>query len=62
MELRRCVISSWAFPWLSPHILSKDPLIGLDAVGLPSEVVKMITFEEQVTDININKLQEVVDQ
>jgi hypothetical protein len=36
----------WDFPWLPLHILSKDPLIGPDVVGLPSEVAKRITFEE----------------
>jgi hypothetical protein len=50
----------WAFPWLSPHILSKDPYTGPIVVELPPEVAKWITFEEQVTDININRLQEVV--
>jgi DNA-directed RNA polymerase-5 subunit 1 len=42
------------------HILSKDPYIGPNVVELPPEVAKRITFEEQVTDININKPQEVV--
>jgi DNA-directed RNA polymerase-5 subunit 1 len=31
-------------------------------VECPSEVAKRITFEEQVTDINFNILQEVVDK
>jgi DNA-directed RNA polymerase-5 subunit 1 len=31
-------------------------------VEFPSGVAKRITFEEQVTDININGLQEVVDK
>jgi hypothetical protein len=39
------------------HILSKDPYIELKVVKLPPEVTKRITFEEQVTDININRLQ-----
>jgi DNA-directed RNA polymerase-5 subunit 1 len=42
------------------HILSKDPYIGPKVVELPSEVAKRITFEEQVTDINFNRLQHVV--
>jgi DNA-directed RNA polymerase-5 subunit 1 len=42
---------------LSSHILSKDPYVGLNIVELPPEVAKRITFEEQVTDININRLQ-----
>jgi DNA-directed RNA polymerase-5 subunit 1 len=46
----------------SRSVLTGDPYIGVDVVGLPSEVAKRITFEEQVTDINIKKLQEVVDK
>jgi hypothetical protein len=44
------------------HILSKYPYSGPKVVELPPEVAKRITFEEQVTDININGLQEVVDK
>jgi DNA-directed RNA polymerase-5 subunit 1 len=46
--------------WLSSHILSKDSYIGPKVVELPPEVAKRITFKEQVTDININRLQYVV--
>jgi DNA-directed RNA polymerase-5 subunit 1 len=46
---------------LFSHILSKDPYIEPKVVELPPEVAKRITFEEQVTDININRPQEVVD-
>jgi hypothetical protein len=52
----------WDVPWLSPYISSEDPYLGTKAVELHSEVSKRITFEEQVTDININKLHEVVDK
>jgi hypothetical protein len=38
-----------------PLSYQKNPYIRPDAVGLPSEVAKSITFEEQVTNININK-------
>jgi hypothetical protein len=37
----------WDVPWLSPHILSKDPYIGPNVVELPPEAAKRITFEEQ---------------
>ncbi|XP_062218221.1 DNA-directed RNA polymerase V subunit 1-like [Phragmites australis] len=46
----------------SRSVLTGDPYIPVDVVGLPSEVAKRMTFEEQVTDININRLQEVVDK
>jgi DNA-directed RNA polymerase-5 subunit 1 len=39
------------------HILSKDAYIGPKVVELPPEVAKRITFEEQVTGININRMQ-----
>jgi DNA-directed RNA polymerase-5 subunit 1 len=52
----------WDVPWLSPYILSEDPYLGTKVVELPSKVAKRITFEEQVTDININRLHEVVDK
>jgi hypothetical protein len=37
----------WDVPWLSPHILGKDPYIEPNVVELPPEVAKTITFEEQ---------------
>jgi DNA-directed RNA polymerase-5 subunit 1 len=40
----------------------KINLSGPYVVELSSEVVKRITFEEQVTDINVKRLQEVVDK
>jgi hypothetical protein len=43
-------------------ILSKDPHIRPKVVELPPKVVKRITFEGQITDINNNRLQEVVDK
>ena len=45
---------------ISPYLI-EDPYIRLKVVELPVEVTKRITFEELVTDININRLQEVVD-
>ena len=38
--------------------LSRDQYVELDAIGLPSGVVQRLTFEEQVTNRNINRLQE----
>ena len=52
----------WALPWLSLHIYSKDTYIWPNIVEFPSEIAKKITFEEQVTDMNIGRLQEVVDK
>ena len=57
-ELHRCVIFTWALPWLSLLIMSSDLYVKLHAIGLPFEVVQWLTFEEQVTNRNINRLQE----
>jgi len=44
-----------------PYVQSED-LYQTYVIGLPSEVAKKITFEEYVTDINLNRLQGVVDK
>jgi hypothetical protein len=49
-------------PWFSSHILSEDPYTKPVVVELSSEVAERTTFEEHVTDVNINRLQEVVDK
>ena len=46
---------------ISPYLI-EDPYIRPKVVELPVEVTKRITFEEPVTDININRLQEVIDK
>ena len=38
--------------------MSRDLYVELDAMGLPFQVVQQLTFEEQVTNRNINRLQE----
>ncbi|KAG8069778.1 hypothetical protein GUJ93_ZPchr0006g43953 [Zizania palustris] len=62
LDKMRTLFISKGSGFSSRSVLTGDPYIGVDVVGLPSEVAKRITFEEQVTDININKLQEVVDK
>ncbi|CAL5023974.1 unnamed protein product [Urochloa decumbens] len=61
LEKMRTLFISKGSGFSSRSVLTGDPYIGVDVIGLPSEVAKRITFEEQVTDININRLQEVVD-
>ena len=46
---------------ISPYLI-EDTYIRPKVVELPFKVTKRITFEELVTDININGLQEVVDK
>ena len=62
LERMRTLFISKGSGFSSRSVLTGDPYIGVDVIGLPSEVAKRITFEEQVTDININRLQEVVDK
>ena len=38
--------------------MSSDLYVELDAIGLSFEVIQRLTFEEQVTNRNINRLQE----
>ncbi|WOL06512.1 DNA-directed RNA polymerase V subunit 1 isoform X1 [Canna indica] len=42
-------------------VITGDPYIGVNVVGLPSEIAKRITFEERVTQHNISHLQKIVD-
>ncbi|AQK60585.1 DNA-directed RNA polymerase V subunit 1 [Zea mays] len=62
LEKMRTLFISKGSGFSSRSVLTGDPYIGLGVVGLPSEVAKRMTFEEQVTDININRLQDVVDK
>ncbi|KAF0935654.1 hypothetical protein E2562_035104 [Oryza meyeriana var. granulata] len=62
LEKMRTLFISKGSGFSSRSVLTGDPYIGVDVVGLPSEVAKRITFEEQVTDMNINRLQEIVDK
>ncbi|GJN19018.1 hypothetical protein PR202_gb06248 [Eleusine coracana subsp. coracana] len=62
LEKMKTLFISKGSGFSSRSVLTGDPYIPVDVVGLPSEVAKKITFEEQVTDININRLQEVVDK
>ncbi|KAL5207904.1 hypothetical protein ABZP36_032339 [Zizania latifolia] len=62
LDKMRTLFISKGSGFSSRSVLTGDPYIGVDVVGLPSEVAKRMTFEEQVTDININRLQEVVDK
>jgi hypothetical protein len=52
------VNSSWV---ISLYLIWRS-LYRANVVELPPKVVKRLAFEEQVTDININRLQEVVDK
>ncbi|KAG1358867.1 DNA-directed RNA polymerase V subunit 1 [Cocos nucifera] len=46
----------------SRSVITGDAYIGVNVIGLPSEIAKRITFEERVTVHNMKQLQEVVDK
>ncbi|XP_073010574.1 DNA-directed RNA polymerase V subunit 1 isoform X2 [Typha latifolia] len=45
----------------SRSVITGDAYIGINVIGLPSEIAKKITFEERVTEYNMDRLQKVVD-
>jgi len=46
---------------INPYVQSED-LYQSYVIGLPSKIAKKITFEEYVTNINLSRLQGVVDK
>ncbi len=43
-------------------VISPDPYININEVGIPYEIAKVVTVSETVNDININKLKSLVGQ
>ncbi|OEL21162.1 DNA-directed RNA polymerase V subunit 1, partial [Dichanthelium oligosanthes] len=43
-------------------VITGDPYIGLDVVGVPDEVARRMSVEEHVTDYNIARLQDTMDK
>ncbi len=41
-------------------VISPDPAIGINEVGVPYEIAKVVTFAETVNDLNIEKLKKLV--
>ncbi|KAJ3708734.1 hypothetical protein LUZ61_012439 [Rhynchospora tenuis] len=46
----------------SRSVITGDPYIGINVIGLPSEIAKQISFEERVTVHNMARLQDIVDK
>ena len=42
-------------------VISPDPYIGINEVGVPLEIAKIITFAETVNDLNIEKLKKLIE-
>ncbi len=43
-------------------VISPDPCIGINEVGVPYEIAKVVTVAESVTDINIERLKKLVEK
>ena len=43
-------------------VISPDPYIGINDVGIPFEIAKVVTVAESVTDLNIEKLKKLVER
>lgn len=43
-------------------VISPDPFIGINEVGIPYEIAKVVTVAETVNDLNIKKLKELIQR
>jgi DNA-directed RNA polymerase subunit A' len=43
-------------------VISPDPSIGINEVGIPYEIAKVVTVAESVTDLNIEKLKKLIEK
>ncbi|MFA4953198.1 MAG: DNA-directed RNA polymerase subunit A' [Candidatus Pacearchaeota archaeon] len=43
-------------------VISPDPSIEINEVGVPYEIAKIVTVAEMVTDLNINKLKKLIER
>ncbi len=43
-------------------VISPDPYIGINEVGIPFEIAKVVTVAESVTDLNIEKLKKLIEK
>ncbi len=43
-------------------VISPDPYISINEVGIPYEIAKVVTVAESVTDLNIEKLKELIER
>ncbi|XP_078175644.1 DNA-directed RNA polymerase V subunit 1-like isoform X2 [Carex rostrata] len=62
LEKMKTLFISKGSGFSSRSVITGDPYIGINVIGLPSEIAKQITFEERVTAHNIARLQDIVDK
>jgi DNA-directed RNA polymerase V subunit 1 len=62
LEKMKTLFISKGSGFSSRSVITGDPYIGINVIGLPSEIAKQITFEERVTTHNMARLQDIVDK
>ncbi|KAJ1698283.1 hypothetical protein LUZ63_006795 [Rhynchospora breviuscula] len=62
LEKMKTLFISKGSGFSSRSVITGDPYIGINVIGLPSEIAKQITFEERVTVHNMARLQDIVDR
>lgn len=61
LEKMRTLFISKGSGFSSRSVITGDPYIGIDVIGLPSEIAKKVTFEERVSVYNLERLQKMVN-
>lgn len=61
LEKMRTLFISKGSGFSSRSVITGDAYIGINTIGLPSEIAKKVTFEERVTTYNLGRLQKMVD-
>ncbi|ONK65887.1 uncharacterized protein A4U43_C06F2000 [Asparagus officinalis] len=61
LEKIRTLFISKGSGFSSRSVITGDSYIGINEIGLPSEIAKKVTFEERVTAHNLERLQKMVN-
>lgn len=61
LDKMRTLFISKGSGFSSRSVITGDPYIGVDVIGLPSEIAKKVTFEERVSKYNLERLQKMVN-
>ncbi|XP_020576180.1 DNA-directed RNA polymerase V subunit 1 [Phalaenopsis equestris] len=61
LDKMRTLFISKGSGFSSRSVITGDPYIGIDVIGLPSEIAKKVTFEERVSVYNLERLQKMVN-
>ncbi|KAI0494605.1 hypothetical protein KFK09_024746 [Dendrobium nobile] len=61
LEKMRTLFISKGSGFSSRSVITGDPYMGIDVIGLPAEVARKVTFEERVSVYNLERLQKMVN-